>query len=65
MIKEIKQIDKIEIINWSVIQVRAVNIITKDDIEIARTYHRWSFVKGDDLGDMPKEVKDIAKVVFK
>ena len=65
MLTETKQIDRIEVINGSIIQVREVTIVTKDDVEIARTYHRWLFVKGDDLGDMPKEVKDIAKVVFK
>jgi len=65
MYNETKQLDRIEIIDLSVIQVREATIITKDDVEIARTYHRWSFVKGDGLGDMPKEVKDIAKIIFK
>jgi hypothetical protein len=65
MLKETKQIDRIEVIDLSVIQVREITIITKDDVEIARTFHRWSFNKGDDLGDMPKEVKDIANIIFK
>lgn len=65
MYNETKQIDRIEVINGSVIQVREVTIITKDDVEIARTYHRWSFNPNDDISEMPEEVKDIAKVVWK
>lgn len=64
MFNEIKQIDRIEIINGNIIQVREVTIVTKDDVEIARTYHRWSFTPLDDLSAMPQEVKDIAKAVF-
>lgn len=65
MYNEIKQLERIEIINGTHIQVREVTVITKDDVEIARTYHRWSFTPLDDLSAMPQEVKDIAKVVFK
>ena len=64
MYNETKQIDRIEVVNGNIIQVREVTIITKEDIEIAKTYHRWSFNPLDDLSAMPQEVKDIAKVVF-
>lgn len=64
MYKETKQIDRIEVINGSIIQVREVTIVMKDDVEIARSYHRWSFNPGDDIGEMPQEVKDIANVVW-
>ena len=64
MYNEFKQIDRIEVVNGNIIQVREVTVITKDDVEIARTYHRWSFTPLDDLSAMPQEVKDIAKVVF-
>jgi hypothetical protein len=65
MYNEFKQIDRIEVVNGNIIQVREVTVITKDDVEIARTYHRWSFTNFEDMKDMPQEVKDIAKVVFK
>ena len=65
MYNETKQIDRIEVVNGNIIQVREVTIVTKDDVEIARTYHRWSFTKGDDISSMPQEVKDIAQVVWK
>lgn len=64
MYNESKKIDKIEVINGSIIQVREVTIITEDDDEIARTYHRWSFNPGDDVSSMPQEVKNIAAVVW-
>lgn len=65
MYKETKQIDRIEVINGSIIQVREVTIVTKDGVEIARTYHRLSFNPGDDVSNMPQEVKDIASVIWK
>ena len=64
MYNETKQIDRIEILNGNIIQVREVTIITKDDVEIARTYHRWSFNQGDDISAMPQEVKNIAALVW-
>lgn len=64
MYNETKQIDRIEVINGSIIQVREVTVISKDDVEIARTYHRWSFNPNDDISAMPQEVKDIANVVW-
>ena len=65
MYNETKQIDRIEIVNGNIIQVREATIITKDDVEIARTFHRWAFNPNDDISMMPQEVKDIAKVVWK
>lgn len=64
MITETKIIDKIEIINGMFIQVREATIIEKDGIEIAKTYHRWSFSPLDDISEQPQEVQDIANVVF-
>ena len=64
MYNETNQIDRIEIIDGSIIQVREVTIITKDNVEIARTYHRWAFTPLDDVSSMPKEVQDIAAVVW-
>lgn len=64
MYNETKQIDRIEVVNGNIIQVREVTIVTKDDVEIARTYHRWSFTPLDDLSAMPQEVLNIAEVVF-
>ena len=56
---------KIEIneINSS-IGVRRADIISKDGVEIARSYHRSLFNPGDDLSGQPKTVQDVAAVVW-
>lgn len=64
MITEKEYFDKIEIVNNNFIHVRKVTIIEKDGVEIARTNHRYTFVKGDDLSEMPENVRDIAKVIW-
>ena len=65
MLEEKKEIDKIEIINLKVIQVREANIIEKDGVEIARTFHRYTLSPGDDLTDQPDKIKDLAASLWK
>ena len=57
-------IDKIEVVNGMFIQVREATIIEKDGVEIAKSYHRWSFAPGSDVSAMPQSVQDIASVVW-
>lgn len=64
MLTEKSIIDKIEILETGHIQVRQANRIMRDEEVIATNYHRWSFAPGDDISDMPQEVKDIAAVVW-
>lgn len=64
MITETKVVDKIEVVNGMFIQVREANIIEKDGVEIAKTYHRWSFSPLDDVSEQPQQVQDIAKLVW-
>ena len=45
------------------IEVRRADIVLKDGVEIARTYHRHVVAPGDDVADQVQIVKDIAKVV--
>jgi len=63
-LSETKTIDKIEILETGVIQVREATRIIRDDVQIAETYHRWSFAPGDDVSEMPDNVKAIAKVTW-
>ena len=51
-------IDKTEVLEDGTIQVRQAEIITKDDVEIARNFHRWVRHPGDteaqsDLAPVP------------
>ena len=50
--------------NNSSIGVRRADIVSKDGVEIARSYHRSLFNPGDDLSGQPQEVQDIAAVVW-
>jgi len=55
---------KIEVNEDHSIGVRRADIVLKDDVEIARSYHRTSFAPGSDVSAEPKEVQDVAAVVW-
>jgi hypothetical protein len=56
---------KLEIIPpYSVIQCRRADIIFKDGVEIARSYHRTVYAPGDDVSEAPQEVQDVAGVLW-
>tara|TARA_R100001460_G_scaffold96522_1_gene138938 strand:- start:26 stop:280 length:255 start_codon:yes stop_codon:yes gene_type:complete len=56
---------KLEIIPpYSVIQCRRADIISKDGVEIARSYHRTVYAPGDDVSEAPQEVQDVAGVLW-
>jgi hypothetical protein len=59
-LSEVKVIDKIEVVENGTLQVREATKIMKDGAEIAKTYHRWSFVPGSDVSDQPANVQAIA-----
>jgi hypothetical protein len=61
---EKKIVDKIEVVETNSIQVRTATIIEKDDVEIAKTYHRHVLNPGDDLSNQDLKVQDIAKAVW-
>jgi hypothetical protein len=52
--------DKIEVVDcggWKVIQVRTATIISRDDVEISRTFHRHTVGPTDDWSGESTEVK--------
>jgi hypothetical protein len=59
--KQIK-IDRIEVIENGVVQVRQATIITEDGKQISRTYHRWIIAPGEDYSAQEQQVQDICKV---
>jgi hypothetical protein len=61
---ESKAIDKIEVITHGQLQVREATTIMRDGVEIAKTYHRWSFAPGDDVSAMPANVQAVAAAVW-
>ena len=57
-------IDKIEIVETNAIQVRTATIIEKDDVEIAKTYHRHVVSPGDDVTNEDLRVQAIANAIW-
>ena len=60
--------DKIEVLHlaagYPVVQVRTANIISKDDQEISRNFHRHVLTPDADLSSEDADVVAIASVVF-
>lgn len=49
---------------YNVIQCRRADIVEKDGVEIAKTYHRYVRVPGDDVSDDCQELQAIAGVLW-
>ena len=52
--------DKIEVVDmggWKVIQVRTATVISRDDIEISRSFHRHTVSPSDDWSGESAEVQ--------
>ena len=56
------KIDRIEIVENGTVQVRQATIITDNDNEVSRTYHRWCIAPGEDYSTQEQQVQDICKV---
>ena len=63
-ISEKNIIDVIEILENNTIQIRNANIIERDGIEIAKTYHRHSLSPGDDVSNQDARVQAIANAIW-
>ena len=55
---------KIEVNESMSLGVRRADIVLKDGIEKARSYHRVVFMPGDDVSAQPQEVQDVAATVW-
>jgi hypothetical protein len=60
--KEVK-IDRVEVVENGIVQVRQATIITEDGNQISRTYHRWTIAPGEDYSTQEQQVQDICKVI--
>jgi hypothetical protein len=59
--KQIK-IDRIEVVENGIVQVRQATIITDNGNQISRTYHRWCIAPNEDYSTQEQQVQDICKV---
>ena len=56
---------KLEIIPpYSIIQCRRADIVLKDNVEIARGYHRTTYVPGQSVVTAPAEVQKVAEALW-
>jgi hypothetical protein len=58
-------IDKTEVLENGTIQIRQAEVITKDGVEITRSFHRWVRTPGDTQAQTdPAPIPAIATVVW-
>lgn len=65
MLTETLTIDKIEIIDLKIIQIRKVLKIFRDEIEISSNFIRINYSQGDDISNEEQIIKDIASLIWK
>ena len=61
---ETKSIDQITVTENGTVLVREATRVLRDDVQIAQTFHRWSFAPGQDVSEMPENVKAICNVTW-
>jgi len=64
MLTENKQIDRIEVVEHGIIQVRQATIIERDGEFVSRTFHRWVLTPDMDISDQEQKVKDICNAAW-
>jgi hypothetical protein len=57
-------IDRIEVIDGGIIQVRQATVIERDGEFVSRTFHRWVLTPDMDISDQEQKVKDICNVAW-
>jgi len=57
-------IDKVEILENGVVQVRQAQVITDSGNEIARNFSRWVLTPGEDVSTQDAKVKAICEAVW-
>jgi hypothetical protein len=63
MIEKKQFVDKVEVLDSGVVQVRTTTIITENGVELTKTYHRHCVVPGQDFSGEDKMVQDICAVI--
>lgn len=57
-------IDKIEVVENGIIQVRQVTRIMEDGQQLSSSYHRWTLTPGQDVSDQDSRVQAIAQAAW-
>jgi len=57
-------IDKIEVVENDIVQVRQATTILEDGKELSKSYHRWTLNKGDDIFEQDPKVQAVCNAVW-
>jgi hypothetical protein len=58
------EIDRIEVVNYWIIQVRQATVIERDGEFVSRTFHRWVLTPDSNISDQEQKVKDICNAAW-
>ena len=58
------EIDRVEVVNSWVIQVRQCTTIERDGQFVSNSFHRWVLTPDMDISDQEQKVKDIANAAW-
>ena len=61
---EKQEIDKIEIVEHGIVQVRQATVIERDGDFVSRTFHRWVLTPDMDISGQEQKVQDIANAAW-
>lgn len=61
---ERKVVDLVEVIENGSLQIREANLVEKDGVVIAKTFHRYVLKPGQDVSDKEQRIRDIAAAVW-
>jgi len=64
MLNESSIVDRIEILDNNIIQIRTTTTIYRDNVEISKSYHRQCLNPGDDLSNQDERVLNIANLLW-
>lgn len=64
MLTKDTNIDKIEVIENGIVQVRKCTKIFENNQEMSRTYHRWALAPGQSLADQDARVQAVCNAVW-
>lgn len=63
-LEETTNVDQITVKEYGIVFYREATRVLRDDVEIAKTYHRSSLFPGQDLTGVPDNVAAICAVVW-
>tara|TARA_R100000734_G_scaffold12043_1_gene8936 strand:+ start:679 stop:939 length:261 start_codon:yes stop_codon:yes gene_type:complete len=64
-LKKLIKIDKIEIVgDYKILQIREATVISENDIELSKSFHRYTISPDQDISNQPDDIKGIADVVW-